>query len=181
MARALPRDEAGSDSDAPEQNHDIESVGRLVRAAVEEVFVRTLGRNVAALGVFWDEEPLLVSEVVVVLCLHGDLCGTISLHCSEAQARDLTRRMLQMPRSELTTRLTSMETVRDATSELVNMIAAELRSRLGDDVQIQMSLPFFVSSRELSLRVPADRGMVMHYDDSSGALQVELTLDDGKG
>ena len=49
-----------------------------------------------------------------------------------------------------------------------------------DGVQVEMSLPFFFSSRELSVRVPVDRGMVAHFDDSSGALQVELTLDRGK-
>jgi len=181
MQRSPPPNGSTPPLDLRSSGHDIEAVGRLIGQATEEVFACMLERSVGALGVFWDEAPLPDSEVVVVVCMYGDIAGTISLHCSEAQAREFTRLMLRLPRCELTSRLTSLETVRDATSELVNMIAGEFRSRLGADLWVEMTLPFFVCSEVIRLRVLGDRGIVVHLDDSSGAFQVEVTLGPGEG
>ena len=156
----------------------IERVAELIRTATEGVFQRMLGTKVAALGFFWDEAPLLSSEVAIVVCLHGDISGSISLHCTDTQAREFTRRMLKLPPSDLTWSLTSVATVRDATSELLNMVAGEFRSRLEDDLWIEMTLPFFILGTAPRFRVPGGRGIVAQVDDESGAFQVEVTLVD---
>ena len=156
----------------------IEGVAELIRTATEGVFHRMLGTRVAALGFFWDEAPLLSSEVVITVCLHGDISGCISLHCTETQAREFTRRMLKLPQSDLTSNLTSAATVRDATSELINMVAGEFRSNLEDDLWIEMTLPFFMMGTAPQFRVPGGRGIVAQVDDQSGAFQIEVTLVD---
>ena len=124
----------------------IEEVADLIRNATEEVFREMLGTKVAALGLFWDTTPLLSSEVAIAVCLHGDISGCISLHCTDAQAREFTRRMMDLPPSDLTWSLTTVATVRDATSELLNMVAGDFRSKLADDQWIEMTLPFFIQA-----------------------------------
>lgn len=156
----------------------IEGVAELIKTATEGVFRRMLGTKVSALGFFWDEAPLLSSEVAIAVCLHGDISGCISLHCTETQAKEFTRRMLKLPPSDLTWSLTSVATVRDAMSELINMVAGEFRSNLEDDLWIEMTLPFFSTGMAPQFRVPDGRGIVAQVDDPSGAFQVEVTLVD---
>ncbi len=153
---------------------EIEQAAKLIGIAVEDVFAKMLDTEVAPLGFFWDPNPLLRSEVMVAVCLHGDLRGYLSLHCTENQAREFTRRLLGMPQDDLTAELTTQDTVRDAVSELVNMISGAFRQSLSSEQWIEMALPLFFRGPTFEIHMPEARGIVVHIDAPTGGFQIEL-------
>ena len=150
----------------------------LVRQAVVEVFSTMLGSELEIGEPIGDPNPLLPAEVVSLIGLTGAVTGALSLQCGREHARDLTARFLGVDGHEIE----SLDEVRDAVGELVNMIGGSLKNSIGSSEAIELSLPTVVTTPQCEIRPPVSFAVAVPFRDHYGEFIVEFAaaLDETK-
>ena len=151
----------------------VDRTARLIQRATVEVFSTMLGTELTPQPVFCDPTPLQQSEVTGLMGFAGAVGGYVSIHCTREQAREFTARLLGMDAAEVD----SIDDVRDAVGELVNIIAGSLKRELGSSGPIELAMPTVVMSPKPDIRVRARLGVVVPFEDPSGTFHVELVLE----
>ena len=145
-------------------------VAELVRHAVVEVFSTMLGSELEVGEPIGDPDPLMSAEVVSLVGLTGAVTGALSLQCGREHARDLTARFLGADGQEIE----SLDEVRDAVGELVNMIGGSLKTAIGSPEAIELSLPTVVTTPKSDIKIPASFAVAVPFRDHYGEFIVEF-------
>jgi CheY-specific phosphatase CheX len=112
------------------------------------------------------------SEVTGLIGFAGAMGGYVSIHCSHSQAAEFTARLLGADPDEQR----STDEVRDAIGELINIIAGTVKRELGSEDPIEIALPTVVMGAKPDMRVRAQTGVVVPFEDPSGIFHVELVM-----
>ena len=149
----------------------------LTESAAREIFRATLALELEASTPFLDPSPLLKSDVVAATGLTGDLSGYLSIHCDSDQAVELTARMTKLDRDVI---VASPDVIRDAFSELANMVAGGAKSQF-DGLDISISLPNVIigHNHNVSASKNAPR-VVIPCSTPAGSFTVEVAMVLGK-
>ena len=148
----------------------------LVRQAVVEVFSTMLGSELEVGEPISDPDPLLPAEVVSLVGLTGAVTGALALQCGREHARDLTARFLGADGQDIE----SLDDVRDAVGELVNMIGGSLKTAIGSPQAIELSLPTVVTSHDSAIKVAASFAVAVPFRDHYGEFIVEFAAAEGE-
>ena len=148
----------------------------LVRHAVVEVFSTMLGSELEVGEPIGDPGPLMPAEVVSLVGLTGAVTGALSLQCGREHARDLTARFLGADGREIE----SLDDVRDAVGELVNMIGGSLKTAIGSSEPIELSLPTVVTTVKSDIKTPASFAVAVPFRDHYGEFIVEFAAAPGE-
>jgi CheY-specific phosphatase CheX len=146
---------------------------RLIENATLEVFSTMLATELGVEPAFRDPEPFQQSDVMGLIGFAGAARGYVSLHCSRDLAAHFTGRLLGLDGTEVE----SMDDIRDAVGEVVNMIAGTLKAALGSEEPIEIALPTVVLTPKPDIRVRGQTGVVVPFMDPEGSFHVELVLD----
>lgn len=148
----------------------------IISSATAEVFATMLSSELTPGEAFEDTEPLYKSEVTALIGLAGNVAGYISLHCSDSQAKAFTARLLGCEPDEVS----SLDDVRDAIGEIVNMVAGSVKAALSQSVTVEIALPTVIMTPKPDIRVKGCNGVVVPLEDSSGVFHVELVIAESK-
>lgn len=151
-------------------------VGRaaeLTERAAREIFSAVFALELEASTPFLDPTPLINSDIVAAMGLTGDLSGYLSIHCDNDQALELTTRMTKLDREVVGA---SPDLIRDAFSELANMIAGNVKNGLAEDLWVESALPIVSLTPKLRMNVDGATGIVVPLEGECGRVQVELTV-----
>ncbi len=150
----------------------VERAANLIERATTEVFTTMLGTELGVHPAFCDPEPLQQSEVTGLIGFAGAMSGYASIHCSRSQANEFTSRLLGADPDEQH----STDEVRDAIGELINIIAGTVKRELGSEEPIEIALPTVVMGGKPDMRVRAETGVVVPFEDPSGIFHLELVM-----
>ena len=151
---------------------DTSELGDLVRSATCDVFSTMLSLPLEASAPFTNPRPLSLSDVTALIGIAGDRQGFVSIHCTHAQAREFTARLLGMGSDEVT----DAEAILDAMGELVNMIAGNVKTGYAASGTLAISLPTVVMTPKSEVRVKAGASTVVEFDGCAAAFCVEVML-----
>ncbi len=149
-----------------------ERAAELIRDTVVEVFSTMLGSTLEIGDPIDDRDPLMSAEVVSMVGLSGAVSGSLALQCGREHARDLTARFLGADGQEIG----SLDDVRDAVGELVNMIGGNLKTAIGSQGPIELSLPTVVTTPKTDIKVQASFGVAVPFRDHYGEFFVEFAM-----
>jgi len=144
----------------------------LVRDAVTAVFATMLGSELRAGDPVDDPEPFLPAEVVSLIGLTGAVTGYLSLQCTREHARDLTARFLGADGHDVE----SLDDIRDAVGELVNMIAGKVKTAMACEEPVEIGLPTVVTTPKTDIKVRDTFGVAVPFEDHFGEFFVEFVL-----
>jgi chemotaxis protein CheX len=144
----------------------------LVRNAVTAVFGTMLGSELRPGDPVDDPEPFLPAEVVSLIGLSGAVNGYLSLQCTREHARDLTARLLGADGHDVE----SLDEIRDAVGELVNMIAGKVKTAMACEQPVEIGLPTVVTTPKTDIKVRATFGVAVPFEDHFGEFFVEFVL-----
>jgi chemotaxis protein CheX len=151
---------------------DSTRTAELIRSTVVEVFSTMLGSDLEIGEPIDDNDPFMAAEVVSMVELTGSVSGSLALQCGREHARDLTARFLGADGQEIE----SLDDVRDAVGELVNMIGGNLKTAIGSDRPIELSLPTVVTTPKTDVKIPATFGVAVPFRDHFGEFFVEFAM-----
>lgn len=151
---------------------DSTRAAELIRHTVTEVFSTMLGSELEVGEPIDDGDPFMAAEVVSVVGLTGAVSGSLALQCGREHARDLTARFLGADGQEIG----SLDDVRDAVGELVNMIGGNLKTAIGSEASIELSLPTVVTTPKAEVKVPSVFGVAVPFRDHYGEFFVEFAM-----
>ncbi len=151
---------------------EAKQAGELVREAVVSVFATMLGSELQAGDPVDDPDPFLPAEVVSLIGLTGAVRGYLSLQCAREHARDLTARFLGADGHDVE----SLDDIRDAVGELVNMIAGNLKTAMACEEPVEIGLPTVVTTPKSDIKVRATSGIAIPFEDHFGEFFVEFVL-----
>ncbi len=123
-----------------------------------------------------DPDSLMPAEVVSLVGLSGAISGALSLQCGREHARDLTARFLGADGREIE----SLDDLRDAVGELVNMIGGSLKTAIGSPEAIELSLPTVVTTHRSDIQSPAGFAVAVPFRDHYGEFVVEFATAEGE-
>ena len=149
---------------------------KLVRDAVVEVFSTMLGSELEVGEPIDDPDSSRPAEVVSLVGLRGAISGSLSLRCGREHARDLTARFLGADGQEIE----SLDDVRDAVGELVNMIGGSLKTAIGSPQAIELSLPTVVTTHDSDIKTAASFAVAVPFRDHYGEFIVEFAAAEGE-
>ena len=150
-----------------------ERAAKLIEKANLEVFTMMLGTDLGVQPVFRDPQPFQQSEVTGLIGFAGAMGGYVSIHCSHSQAAEFTARLLGADADEALT----VDDIRDAIGEIINIVAGTVKRELGSEDPIEIALPTVVMSAKPDMRVRAQTGVVVPFEDPSGVFHVELVME----
>lgn len=119
----------------------------MLEVAAREVFELMLGCQLAPIGA--DVE--LPANVTSMVGLAGQLCGVLSIRCSEESATTMASRMLGVEADKVGAELA------DALGEVANMVAGNFKNKitgLGDGCML--SVPSVIMGQDYDVHSPAD-------------------------
>ena len=151
---------------------DATRAAELICTSVVEVFATMLGSELQVGEPIEDADPLLPAEVVSLLGLTGAFTGALALQCGREHARDLTARFLGADGHEIE----SLDEIRDAVGELVNMIGGKFKTAIGSEEPIEITLPTVVTTPGVDLKVAASYAVAVPFKDHFGEFLVEFVL-----
>lgn len=151
---------------------DSARAAELIRDTVVEVFSTMLGSELEVGEPIEDDDPFMAAEVVSMVGLQGAICGSLALECGREHARDLTARFLGADGEQIE----SIDDVRDAVGELVNMIGGNLKTAIGSGDAIELSLPTVVTTPRSEVKIPSTFGVAVPFRDHYGEFFVEFAL-----
>ncbi len=151
---------------------DMAALGALVHGATCDVFSTMLSLELEASAPFANPRPLSQSDVTALIGIAGDRQGFVSIHCTHAQAREFTARLLGMEREDVT----DTESILDAMGELVNMVAGNVKSGYAPAGTLAISLPTVVMTPKSEVRVKAGASTVVEFGGLAGLFRVEVML-----
>ncbi len=149
---------------------------KLVRDAVVEVFSTMLGSELEVGEPIDAPDSPRPAEVVSLVGLTGAITGSLSLRCGREHARDLTARFLGADGQEIK----SLDDVRDAVGELVNMIGGSLKTAIGSPEPIELSLPTVATTVKSDIKTPASFAVAIPFRDHYGEFIVEFAAAEGE-
>lgn len=124
----------------------------LLFLGAQEVFEMMIGTKLVRC---LEPEPMIVAEFTAMVGLAGQLCGLLTIRCSEQAASTIASRMLGMNPEDVD------QEKWDAMGEVCNMVAGNFKSKLnglGDNCML--SVPTVITGADYKLRSLAD-GEVM--------------------
>lgn len=151
---------------------DSERAAELIRDTVVEVFSTMLGSDLEIGDPIDDDDPLMPAEVVSMVGLSGAVSGSLALQCDREHARDLTARFLGADGQEIA----SLDDVRDAVGELVNMIGGNLKTAMASDAPVELTLPTVVTTPKTEIKIPSIFGVAVPFRDHYGEFFVEFAM-----
>ncbi len=151
---------------------DATRAAELIRTSVVEVFATMLGSELQVGEPIEDADPLLPAEVVSLLGLTGAFTGALALQCGREHARDLTARFLGADGHEIE----SLDEIRDAVGELVNMIGGKFKTAIGSEEPIEITLPTVMTTPGAELKIAASYAVAVPFKDHFGEFLVEFVL-----
>lgn len=152
---------------------DPAAVGELVRIATCDVFTTMLSLRLESKAPFANPRPLSESDVTALIGIAGDRQGFVSIHCTQAQARDFTARMLGLEREEVT----DPDSVLDAMGEIVNMVAGNVKCGYSASGRLLISLPTVVTGAQVRIKAGA-ASAVVEFCGCAGTFRVEAILNE---
>ncbi len=154
---------------------DTSELGALVRSATCDVFSTMLSLPLEASAPFANPKPLSESDVTALIGIAGDRQGFVAIHCTHAQAREFTARLLGMERDEVT----DTDSILDAMGELVNMVAGNVKSGYAPCGLLAISLPTVVMTPKSVVRVKAgSASTVVEFSGCADTFRVEVMLNE---
>jgi len=142
----------------------------LIESAAREVFEVMLGTKLDP----FQDDPLLVTEMIAMVGLSGSVAGVVSFHCTAQGARQMAAKMLgaaASPEEE-------DDTARDAVGEICNMVAGTFKNKLGQvGDECKLSVPTIISGAECSMQTNASGThvqMPFTYEGSPIAVALDL-------
>ena len=125
----------------------------LLDTAVKEVFELMLGSELTQAGV---SEPTNM-QITAMVGLAGQLCGVLSVRCSEKSAALMTSRMLGVALDKVGPE------VADALGEICNMIAGNFKHKVAGLAEgCMLSPPTIITGSDYNLHAMADSGGVLN-------------------
>ena len=119
----------------------------LLETATREVFQMMLGTNLAKS----EPEGWKGTEFTAMVGLAGQLCGLLSVHCSQGSANLAAALMLDLPPDK------AAENAWDALGEVANMIAGNFKNKIdGVSDKCMLSVPTVITGANYSLRSLSD-------------------------
>ena len=156
-----------------ETSMDTAELGDLVSGATRDVFATMLSLQLEPSAPFTNPRPLFSSDVTALIGMAGDRQGFVSIHCTHAQAREFTARLLGMERDEVS----DAESILDAMGELVNMVAGNVKRGFAACGALAISLPTVVMTPKSEVRVKASgASTVVEFSGAADTFRVEVML-----
>ncbi len=146
----------------------------LLESATREVFEVMLG---AKLDPFQDD-PLLVTEMIAMIGLSGRVAGVVSFHCTAQGARRMAARMLGSAAPSTSDAAEEEDTARDAVGEICNMVAGSFKTKLGQvGDECKLSVPTIISGAECNMQAsPGGTHVQMPFTFEGSPIAVALNL-----
>lgn len=141
-----------SAKELPAKNRIPQHWPSLLHLAIEEVFEIMLGSKLAS---YSGVNPAY--DLTAVVGLAGDLCGVLTVRCTQQAAARITARMLGEPftdkEKDQNVRQRIDQQVWDALGEMCNMIAGNFKNKLeGIADRCLLSVPTIISGQDYKLR-----------------------------
>lgn len=141
----------------------------LLLAGAQEVFELMIATKLVRSS---DPQPVMVAEFTAMVGVAGELCGVLTLRCSEQAASIIAARMLGIAPEE------ARQEMWDAMGEVCNMVAGCFKSKLGAlGDRCMLSVPTVITGADYKLRSLADGQVLelcLQFDDEPLWVTLEL-------
>lgn len=144
--------------------------GQIITDAVTDVFSTMLMMEVTPHPPSSDSLLSVPAGASGMLGFSGDVAGMLTIHCPQAVALSITSGFLGMEVAEVD------EDVKDAISELVNMVTGGLKDSLAKQQRdIKLAIPTTIAGRSFRITSKSDVGQLcLPFDIEAGRFYVEL-------
>lgn len=144
--------------------------GQIITDAVTDVFSTMLMMEITPHPPCSDSLLSVPAGASGMLGFSGDVAGMLTIHCPQAVALSITCGFLGMEVAEID------EDVKDAISELVNMVTGGLKDSLAKQQRdIKLAIPTTIAGRSFRITSKSDLGQLcLPFDIEAGRFYVEL-------
>jgi chemotaxis protein CheX len=137
--------------------------------AAQEVFEMMVGTKLALCP---NPEPMLVAEFTAMVGMAGEICGVLTIRCSEQAALVIASRMLGISVEDANNEKW------DAMGEVCNMVAGNFKSKLpGIGEHCMLSVPTVITGADYRMHSMADGEVIelcLQFDDELLWFTLEL-------
>jgi chemotaxis protein CheX len=156
---------------------DFARAAEVLKDATLEVFGTMFGTELEPQAPIADKHPFHKSDDITALIgLAGDLQGYISIHCTLAQAKAFTARLLRIEPEEMI----EADEIRDTVGEIVNMMAGRVKRAFSELNTVNIALPTVIMTAHPDVSVNGSTGIAIPFEDPTGVFHVELVVTEGE-